>query len=153
HLRAGRWPGWAFDQYLGLDVHGRTLGIVGFGRIGRAVARRARALDTRGVYHTPSPVPGEQRSGAEPPAPHALVAESAFVVLLVPRTPETDHLIGAAELARMKRTAVLVNTSRGSVVDEAALAWALREGVIAAAGLDVYEHEPRVHPGLLSVEN
>lgn len=152
-LRAGRWPGWAFDQFLALDVHGRTLGIVGFGRIGQALARRARGFAMRVLYATRASVPVERRHGAEPASLDGLLRESDFVSLHVPRAPETHHLIGAAQLALMKPTAVLVNTARGTVVDEAALVAALRSGRLAAAGLDVFEHEPRLAPGLVELEN
>jgi len=152
-LRAGKWPGWAFDQFLGLDVHGKTLGIVGFGRIGRAVTRRAAGFNMRVVYNTRSPVPDPDSAGAAPADLDALLAESDFVALLVPKTPETFHLIAEPQLRRMKPTAILINASRGDVIDEAALVRALTEKRIAAAGLDVYEREPVVSPGLLQLEN
>lgn len=150
-LRAGQWPGWAFDQFLGLDVHGKTLGIVGFGRIGRAVARRAAGFNMRVLYTTRSTVP--EHAGATRVDLDTLLAESDFIALLVPKTPETFHLIAEAQLGRMKPTAILINASRGDVVDEAALVRALTEKKIAAAGLDVYEREPVVSPGLLKLEN
>lgn len=145
-LRAGRWPGWGINQYLGRDVHGATLGIVGYGRIGQAVARRAAGFGMQVLHHARNDV-------GEPgyvPELDALLAESDVVSLHVPLTPETRHLIGARELARMKDTAVLVNTARGPVVDEEALADALERGTIFAAGIDVFEHEPTVHPRLLA---
>jgi len=144
-LRAGRWVGWGVNQYLGHDVHGATLGLVGYGRIGRAVARRAAGFGMRVLHHTRHDT-GEAGWVADL---HDLLATADVVSLHVPLTPHTQHLIGAAELARMRRSAVLVNTSRGPVVDEAALAAALTEGRIFAAGLDVFEHEPQVHPDLL----
>lgn len=150
HLRTGRWTGWKVDEFLGLDVHGKTLGIVGFGRIGRAVARRAAGFRMRILYCKRTPITFD---GAESRPLDALLAESDFVVLLVPGSPETRHLIDEARLRRMKPTAVLVNVGRGNVVDEVALVRALRAGTIAAAGLDVYENEPRVSPGLLELEN
>lgn len=144
-LRAGRWRGWGITEYLGHDVHGATLGLVGFGRIGRAVARRAAGFGMEVLHHTrhDTGLPGWTDALDE------LLERSDVVSLHVPLTDETHHLIGAGELARMKRTAVLVNTSRGPVVDEVALADALRTGRIFAAGLDVYEDEPAVHPRLL----
>ncbi len=145
-LRAGRWHGWAIDQYLGRDVYGATLGIVGYGGIGRAVAERARGFAMEILHHTRTPT-GEPGWIADLPE---LLARSDVVTLHVPLTPGTRHLIGRPELAVMKPTAVLVNTARGPVVDEEALAEALEEGQIGAAGIDVYEAEPRVHPRLLA---
>ncbi len=142
-LRRGDWKGWALDFMLGTELRGKQLGIVGFGRIGRAVAARAGAFGME-VVHT-------GRSDGMPL--DRLLATSDVVSLHVPLTRETTHLIDQAALARMKRSAYLVNTSRGPVVDEAALAWALRERIISGAALDVYEHEPRVHPDLLKLEN
>jgi glyoxylate reductase len=143
-LRAGRWPGWDIDQYLGRDVHGAVLGVVGFGRIGQAVARRASGFGMEVLHHTrhDTGLPGWRRD-----LDH-LLAESDIVTLHVPLTNDTRHLIDARRLRLMKRDAVLVNTARGPVVDEKALADALEEGVIFAAGLDVYEREPKVHPRL-----
>jgi glyoxylate reductase len=143
-LRRGAWPGWAFDQLLGMQLRSKQLGIVGFGRIGRAVAARAQAFGMT-VAHT-------SRADAGIPLDR-LLATSDVVSLHVPLTPETKHLIGQPELARMKRTAYLINTTRGPVVDEAALAWALKNRLIAGAALDVYEREPEVHPDLLTLEN
>ncbi len=145
-LRAGKWPGWDIDQYLGRDVHGTVLGVVGFGRIGQAVGRRAAGFGMEVLHHTrrDTGVPGWQRDL------DALLAESDIVTLHVPLTVETRHLIDARRLRLMKGDAVLVNTSRGPVVDEEALADALEEGVIFAAGLDVYEREPEVQPRLIA---
>jgi glyoxylate reductase len=143
-LRRGAWPGWAFDQLLGMELRGKQLGIVGFGRIGRAVAARAQAFGMT-IAHA-------SRSDAGIPLDR-LLATSDVVSLHVPLTPDTKHLIGQPELARMKRTAYLINTTRGPVVDEAALAWALKNRLIAGAALDVYEREPDVHPDLLTLEN
>lgn len=154
-LRAGRWQRWAVDLLAGTDVHGRTLGIVGLGRIGRAVARRARGFGMRLLYAAPRPAPEEV--AGELQARHVpldqLLARSDFVTLHVPLTAATRHLIGVDELARMPRHALLINTSRGPVVDEAALCAALEEGVIAGAGLDVFEREPEVTAGLLRLDN
>lgn len=144
-LRAGGWRGWEIGRYLGRDVHGATLGLVGYGRIGRAVARRAAGFSMEVLHHTRSPT-GEPGWVGDL---HELLAASDVVSLHVPLTPATHHLIGPAELAAMKPTAVLVNTARGPVVDEAALAAALEEGRIFAAGVDVFEAEPEVHPRLL----
>lgn len=156
-LRAGRWPGsnMRFDDWLGLDVHGRTLGILGMGRIGQAIARRAAGFDMRVLYHNRSRLPEavERACGATLVDKEALLGEADFLVLVLPFTPANRHAIGAPELARMKRSAVLVNVARGGIVDDAALAAALRDGTIAAAGLDVFEGEPQVHPDLLSLDN
>ncbi|HSR24645.1 MAG TPA: D-glycerate dehydrogenase, partial [Candidatus Eisenbacteria bacterium] len=154
-LRAGRFDGWGIDVLLGQDVWRATLGLVGVGRIGGAVARRARAFEMRILYTDTVPLPPdvEGELGATRVELDELLREADFVSLHVPLTPDTHHLVGADQLARMKPTAVLVNTSRGPVVDEAALAEALREGQIFAAGLDVFEREPEVHPGLLELEN
>ncbi len=144
-LRAGRWPGWGITQYLGRDVHGAVLGIVGYGRIGRAVARRAAGFDMTVLHHT-------RRDTGEPgwcADLDRLLAESDIVSLHVPGGDATRHLVDARRLALMKPTAVLVNTARGPVVDEAALADALHAGRLFAAGLDVFEREPEVHPRLL----
>jgi glyoxylate reductase len=145
-LRAGRWLGWSINQYLGRDVHGATLGLVGFGRIGQAVARRAAGFGMQVLHHTrrDTGLPGWQGDLDR------LLAESDIVSLHVPLTPETTHLLDARRIALLRPTAVLVNTARGPVVDEEALAVALEAGRIFAAGLDVYEREPEVHPRLLA---
>src|SRR5688572_25916579 len=151
-VRRGGWKAWAFDFMLGTELRGKQLGIVGFGRIGRAVAARAAAFGVRVAYlarHAgPSPV-----DGAEPMPFDKLLSTSDIVSLHCPLTPDTRHLINQTALARMKRSAYLVNASRGPVVDEAALAWALKNRLIAGAGLDVYEDEPRVHPDLMGLDN
>jgi glyoxylate reductase len=145
-LRAAKWPGWDIDQYLGRDVHGAVLGVVGFGRIGQAVARRAPGFGMEVLHHTRRHTGlAGWRNDLD-----ALLAESDIVTLHVPLTDDTEHLIDARRLRLMKRDAVLVNTSRGPVVDEEALADALEDGVIFAAGLDVFEREPEVHPRLLA---
>ncbi|HEY4805869.1 MAG TPA: D-glycerate dehydrogenase [Paraburkholderia sp.] len=154
-LRAGKWDKWSFDAFLGSDIHGSTLGIIGMGRIGQALARRARGFNMRVVYHNRSRVaPGiEAELNAEYLSKEALLKVADHVVLVLPYTAENHHTIGAAELAQMKPTATLTNIARGGIVDDAALAQALRTRQIAAAGLDVFEDEPRVHPALLEVEN
>lgn len=152
-LRAGRWNRWAWDQFLGQDVHGATLGIVGMGRIGSAIARRGRGFGMRIVYSNRSRAANEAELGATWVERDRLLREADHVVLVVPYSRDTHHLIGAAQLAAMKPTATLVNIARGGIVDDAALVEALREGRIAAAGLDVYENEPALHPGLLAVPN
>jgi glyoxylate reductase len=147
-LRAGTWRGWAVTDFLGHDVHGATLGIVGWGRIGRAVARRGAAFGMQ-VLHTarrPTGEPGETTLDE-------LFRRSDVVSLHVPLTDDTRHFVDARRLASMKPTSVLVNTARGAVVDEAALAEALHDGTIFGAGLDVFEHEPTVHPRLLTAPN
>ncbi len=146
---------WGPLMMLGQDVHHKTLGVVGFGRIGKALARRARGFAMPVLYHDVyrPPAEVEQELGAEYRDLEDLLRESDFVSLHTNLTPQTRHLINAERLAMMKPTAVLVNTSRGPVIDEAALAQALKEGQIFAAGLDVFEREPGVHPGLLGCEN
>lgn len=153
-LRAGRFDGWTPDMFLGQDVHHATLGIVGMGRIGGQLARRARGFEMRVLYYDERRNDRAERELGVTYAPlDRLLAESDFVSLHVPLMPSTRHLINAAALKKMKPTAVLINTSRGPVVDEGALAVALRDGTIAAAGLDVFEKEPNVHPLLLELEN
>jgi glyoxylate reductase len=150
YTRAGKFTEWGLLLLLGGDVHGKTLGILGLGRIGQAVARRARGFGMRLVYHDAVRDHAAERDlGVEYVDKERLLAESDFVTLHVNLTAETRHLIGEAELRRMKPTAYLVNAARGPIVDEAALVRALKGGWIAGAGLDVYEEEPRVHPGLL----
>jgi len=154
-LRRGEWTGWALDFLLGSDLRHKQLGIVGFGRIGRAVAARAGAFGMRVVYATldaDAPGPDAQNACTRVTVDEVL-ATSDVISLHVPLTSETRHLINRRTLATMKRGACLINTSRGPVVDEEALAWALRDGVIAGAGLDVYEREPVVHPALLELDN
>jgi glyoxylate reductase len=150
-VRSAKWTGWNLDQLCGTDVHGKTLGLLGFGRIGRAVARRAAGFRMRVIYNDAIPAPPEveKELNAEFVDRDRLLAQSDFLSVHVPLMPETRHLIASAQFEKMKRTAFLINTSRGPVVDEAALADALEAGKIAGAALDVYEHEPKVHPGLL----
>jgi lactate dehydrogenase-like 2-hydroxyacid dehydrogenase len=154
-VHSGKWRRWTIDLLAGHDVHHRTLGIFGMGRIGQAVVRRASGFSMRVLYHDARRAPEalERELGLEFADKDHLLAESDFVSLHVPLNDSTRKLIGAAELRKMKPTAILVNTSRGPVVDEAALAEALSERVIAAAGLDVFESEPQVHPLLLKLEN
>ncbi len=147
-IRRGGWKGWSLDFMLGSELRGKQLGIIGFGRIGRAVAARATVLGLRVVYWEP-----QQVVDTEPMPLDRLLATSDVISLHCPLTPETRHLINHTTLARMKRTAYLVNTARGPVVDEAALVWALKNRMIAGAALDVYEQEPDVHPDLLGLEN
>jgi glyoxylate reductase len=145
-LRSGAWAGWGVTQYLGHDVHGATLGLVGYGRIGRAVARRASGFGMQVLHHArhPTEMPGYVARLDD------LLAESDVISLHVPLSDATRHLIGARELTLLRPHAVVVNTARGPVVDEEALADALHAGTVFAAGLDVYEREPEVHPRLLS---
>lgn len=153
--RAGRFSGWAPELLLGVEVHGKTLGIIGAGRIGQAVAKRALGFSMRVLYHNRRRLPEsvEQELNMEYADLETLLKESDFVSLHCPLTPETKHLIGARELGLMKSTAVLINTARGPVVDEAALVQALKERQIWAAGLDVFEEEPKLHPGLVELPN
>jgi lactate dehydrogenase-like 2-hydroxyacid dehydrogenase len=148
--RSGNWKNWDLDQLVGTDVWGKALGIVGFGRIGRAVARRASGFQMKVIYTDAMRAPAdvEKALNAEFRDMNSLLAESDFISLHVPLLPETRGLFDAPKFYRMKPTAFLINTSRGAVVDEAALVAALEGGKIAGAGLDVYENEPFIHPGL-----
>jgi gluconate 2-dehydrogenase len=155
-LRAGRWTEWRYDLFAGADVHGATLGVLGMGRIGQAIARRgARGFDMPVIYHNRSRLDEgiEGQLGSRWVDKATLLREADHLVIVVPYSAESHHAIGAAELALMKPTATLTNVARGGVVDDAALAEALRERRIAAAGLDVFEGEPAVHPALLQVPN
>lgn len=154
-MRSGEWKGWEPTQMLGQDVYGKTLGIVGMGRIGRAVARRAGGFGMKILYQDAFRLLAreEKELGARYASLQSLLKRSDFVSLHTPLMPETHHLISARELRLMKTTAVLVNASRGPIVDEKALAAALRGGHIAAAGLDVFEWEPHVEPALRKLEN
>jgi glyoxylate reductase len=149
-VRAGGWKGWKLDFMLGSELKGRQLGIVGMGRIGQAVAARARVFGIKIAFVARG---GRAVAGAEGMSQDRLLSTSDVVSIHLPLTAETRHLIDRTALARMRRSAYLINTSRGPVVDEEALVWALREGIIAGAGLDVYEDEPKVHQGLLTLEN
>ncbi|MCH6554345.1 MAG: D-glycerate dehydrogenase [Acidobacteria bacterium] len=153
--RSGQWKGWDLMQLLGTDVHGKTLGIVGLGRIGQRVARRARGFGMRVLYcdAARAAVEVERELGVEWAEKERLLRESDFVSLHVPLLPETRHWMGLAEFELMKPTAYLVNASRGPVVDEAALAEALEQKKFAGAALDVFEQEPKIHPKLLALPN
>ena len=155
-LRAGKWDRWAYDMMIGQDVFGSTLGILGMGRIGQAVARRgALGFGMNVIYHNRSRLPEAEEAAvkARYVGKEELLKTADHLVLVVPYSAESHHSIGAAELALMKPTATLVNIARGGIVDDVALAKALREGRLAAAGLDVFEGEPRVHPDLLACSN
>ena len=154
-VRAGEWTGWRLKQWLGVDVHHATLGIVGMGRIGQTIAKRAAGFDMKVIYYNRKRVAAavEQRLNATHVSKEELLGQSDFVILQVPYSPETHHLIGAAELALMKPSAILINSTRGGVVDDAALVAALKSGVIRAAGLDVFENEPKLDPGYLELDN
>ena len=155
-LRAGEWNRWALDMFAGADIHGSTLGILGMGRIGQAIARRgAHGFSMRVIYHNRSRLDADKEAacGATYVSREDLFSQADHVVLVLPYTPAAHHTVGAAELALMKPTATLVNIARGGIVDENALVAALREKRIAAAGLDVFEGEPQVNPDLLTVPN
>jgi gluconate 2-dehydrogenase len=154
-VRAGEWKGWRLKQWLGVDVHHATLGIFGLGRIGQAIARRAAGFEMKVLYHNRKRVDAaiERRVNAAYASKDELLEQSDFVVLQVPYSPETHHMIGARELKLMKRTAILVNSTRGGVVDDAALVAALKSGEIRAAGLDVFENEPHLNPAFLGLDN
>jgi glyoxylate reductase len=149
-VRAGAWGGWALDYMLGMELRGKQLGLVGLGRIGRAVAEKAPAFGMTVAYtaRTTAGIPDATQMSLD-----RLLSTSDVVSLHCPMTPDTKHLIDQKALTRMKRSAYLINTSRGPVVDEGALAWALKERLIAGAALDVYEKEPEIHPGLMALEN
>ncbi len=154
-IRAGEWTGWQLKQWLGVDVHHATLGIVGMGRIGQAIARRASGFEMKVLYHNRNRIAPEleQKCKASHATLDELLAQSDFVVLQVPYSPQTHHLIGAAQLAKMKPGAILINSTRGGVVDDAALVDALKNGRLRGAGLDVYENEPKLNPGFLQLDN
>ncbi len=155
-VRRGEWTvAFRMQSPLGTDVHHATLGILGMGRIGQAIAKRAGGFDMRVLYHNRGRLPeaDERRLNATWVEKDRLLAESDFVVVMVPYSPAVHHLVGAAEIAKMKPTAILVNTARGGVVDDAALVDALRAGRIAGAGLDVFEGEPKLNPGYLALPN
>lgn len=155
-LRAGQWKEWSLDLFAGAEVHGSTLGILGMGRIGQAIARRgAHGFGMNVIYHNRSRLDAEKEADckARYVGKDELFEQADHVVLVLPYTPEAYHIVGAAEIARMKPTATLINIARGGIVDEEALVTALREKRVAAAGLDVFEGEPKVNPGLLTVPN
>jgi len=155
HLRAGQWKSWHLKQFLGTDVHHATLGILGFGRIGRKVAQRALGFDMKVLYHsTRKADPDAERAcNATFVNKDALLAEADILSLHVPYAPSTHHLISGPELSRMKPGAILINAARGGVVDDAALVEALADGRLAGAGLDVFENEPALNPALLTLKN
>jgi gluconate 2-dehydrogenase len=156
YLRAGKWERWRYDMFAGAEVHGATLGILGMGRIGQGIARRgAHGFGMKVIYHNRSRLSPEQEAAcrASYVGKEELLKTADHLVLVLPYSAESHHAIGAAEIALMKPTATLVNIARGGIVDDAALAVALRERRIAAAGLDVFEGEPKVHPDLLTVPN
>lgn len=154
-LRAEKWRQFAFDLLLGTDIHGRTLGILGMGRIGQAIAHRAVGFRMPVVYHNRSPLDPaiEKECAARYVSKDDLLRMADFLVLVLPLTPESRHAIGVVELDRMKSSAILVNIARGGIVDDAALVAALKRRKIAAAGLDVFEGEPSLHPDLLTLDN
>ena len=154
-LRNGEWKGWQFIQWLGSDVHHATLGILGMGRIGQTVARRALGFDMKVIYHNRSRLSDEQEASIRATwvDKETLLRQSDFLVLLLPYSPATHHTIGAAELALMKPTAHLINVARGGIVDDEALISALRQRRLAGAGLDVFEGEPKFNPGFLELDN
>jgi gluconate 2-dehydrogenase len=155
-LRAGQWTGWRYDLFNGVDIHGSTLGILGMGRIGQAIARRgAHGFGMKVIYHNRSRLSAahEQDCRARFVGKDELLRTADHLLLMLPYSPETHHAIGAAELAQMKPTSTLINIARGGIVDDAALAVALREKRLAAAGLDVFEGEPAVHGELLTLSN
>jgi len=153
--RSGQWHRWQWDLLLGADVYGKTLGLVGFGRIGRAVARRALGFNMRVLYQDAvgADAAVERELSVSRKELEAVLREADFVSLHTPFLPETRHLMNERTLRLMKKSAILVNASRGPVVDEAALVRALQEGWIAGAGLDVFEEEPKIHPGLIPLTN
>ena len=156
YLRAGKWNKWSYDMFAGADIHGATLGILGMGRIGQGIAKRgAHGFGMKVIYHNRSRLDAalEAQCKASYVSKEELLRTADHLVLVLPYSAESHHTIGAAELALMKRTATLVNIARGGIVDDAALAAALRDKRIAAAGLDVFEGEPSVHPDLLTVPN
>jgi gluconate 2-dehydrogenase len=155
-LRAGKWDKWRYDNFVGADVHGSTLGIIGMGRIGQAIARRSMGFDMKVIYHNRSRLAPEleaRANNARYVGKEELLRTADHVMLVLPYTAQSHHVVGAAELALMKPTATLVNIARGGIVDDAALIMALRANRLAAAGLDVFENEPRFDPGFLTLPN
>jgi gluconate 2-dehydrogenase len=154
-LRAGHWQGFKMTDWLGTDVHHATLGILGMGRIGQAVARRALGFDMKVIYHNRSRLPADKEAACRATwvDKDALLREADFLVLLLPYSAENHHIIGAAELAQMKPTAHLINVARGGIVDDAALISALRQRRLSGAALDVFEGEPKLNPGFLELDN
>ncbi len=154
-LRAEEWQGWKLKQFLGMDVQGATLGIVGMGRIGQAVARRAHGFDMPVLYYNRTRLAPEleRECNARHVTLDDLLAQSDIVTLHTPYSADSHHLIGTAQLAKMKKTAILIHAARGGVVDDAALITALTNGTIAAAGMDVYEGEPKLNPDFLKLKN
>lgn len=155
YIRKGEWTGWKLKQWLGVDVHHATLGIIGMGRIGQAIAKRAGGFDMKVIYHNRKRLlPAiEARANAAYVSMDALLSQADFIILQMPYTPDTHHLIGAPQLAKMKPSAILINSTRGGVVDDGALIDALKNGMIRAAGLDVFENEPRLNPAFLELKN
>jgi glyoxylate reductase len=155
YVRGGHWKQWQWNCLWGTEMHGKTLGLYGFGRIAQATARRARGFSMRILYHARHPAPAgvEKEFAAEFVDRETLLRQSDFLSLHVPLTPETHHAIGAPELALMKPSAFVINAARGPIIDEEALVQALQAGRLAGAGLDVFEHEPRVHPALITMDN
>ncbi len=155
YVRGGHWKQWQWNCLWGTEMHGKTLGLYGFGRIAQATARRARGFSMRVLYYARHRVSAgvEQESAAEFVDRETLLRQSDFLSLHVPLTPETHHAIGASELALMKPSAFVINAARGPIIDEEALVQALQAGRLAGAGLDVFEHEPRVHPALIAMDN
>jgi lactate dehydrogenase-like 2-hydroxyacid dehydrogenase len=153
YVRAGQWKRWEFEMLMGAELYGTTLGIVGMGRIGRAIARRAKGFGMRVVYHNRTRLPSAQEDGAIWMSTEEVLRSADHVILVVPYSQATHHLIGASQLALMKPSAVLVNIARGGVVDDNALIEALQGGRLAAAGLDVFENEPKLDPRFLALDN
>lgn len=155
-LRAGLWTKWSVDFFVGADLHGSCLGILGMGRIGQAIARRASGFGMEVIYHNRSQLSPEKELAAHHARyvdKHTLLRQADHLILALPYSPEVHHIIGATELAQMKPSATLINIARGGVVDDVALIYALRNGQIAGAGLDVFENEPRFHPDFLGLKN
>ena len=155
-LRAGKWDKWRYDSFLGADLHGSTLGILGMGRIGQAIARRSGGFDMRVIYHNRTRLAPEletRANGAEYVSKDVLLRSADHLVLVLPYSAQSHHAIGAAELALMKPSATLVNIARGGIGDDVALIAALRENRLASAGLDVFENEPALNPGFMDLSN
>lgn len=155
-LRAGKWEKWTYDGFLGADVHGATLGIIGMGRIGQAIARRSLGFDMKVIYHNRSRLSPDQEAyanHAQYQSREQVLQQADHVILVLPYSAAVHHYIGATEIALMKPTATLINIARGGIVDDAALIAALKRKQIAAAGLDVFENEPAFHPGFLECDN